>query len=477
MTTLDDELSQYRRWRPLRPGRHPAAFQRLLHHEFAPPAELRKWADSEAQRVARWACDQTSFYPNVLRERGLSAADIRGVDDLPKLPILTKWDVQANSDDMTAKQLPADDRLWGVVESSGTTAQPTRVAMSANSNLMFTHLLHRAYRWHRYDPMAVMASIRRGQYLRDATGQPLENGKTYERSTWQYLGKFFHTGKEIGFCRTNPTDAQIDWLRERRPDYLLCMPGIAEEMAFACVDQPPVDSLQAVRAIGGQVTPQMRKRIETTFGVPVHQNYGLNEVGHVAVRCEAGRYHVHVEHCVVEIVDDDGQPCEVGQRGRIVVTALRNPAMPLIRYDTDDTAEVTDGLCPCGRTLPTFGEIAGRLRRYATLPAGTRDRVRAAIDPLQEMPAEHTRHLRRYQVHQSRDNRFELRLLATGPLPNALHKWMHNAWRDRLGSDEPALTITQVDHIAPSPSGKYLDFTSDCHDETAADDPLRASPR
>ncbi len=52
----------------------------------------------------------------------------------------------------------------------------------------------------------------------------------------------------------------------------------------------------------------MRTHIERSFGVPAHQNYGLNEVGLVAARCEAGRYHVHAENCHVEIIGEDGRP-------------------------------------------------------------------------------------------------------------------------------------------------------------------------
>ena len=174
-------------------------------------------------------------------------------------------------------------------------------------------------------------------------------------------------------------------------------------------------------AISEQMTPPMRRRIERAFSAPVYQNYGLNEIGMVAVRCLAGRYHVHAEHCLVENVDDAGRAMAPGDTGRIVVTALKNPAMPLIRFDTDDLAQVLSGPCPCGRTLPSFGDIAGRYSRIAFLPDGTLGRVAAIRDALETMPREIAGNLRQFQVHQFRDGGFELRLVSQGGMPAEFH--------------------------------------------------------
>src|SRR5262245_47593027 len=109
----------------------------------------------------------------------------------------------------------------------------------------------------------------------------------------------------------------------------------------------------------------MRRHIEATIGAPVEQGYGLNEIGVVATRCSAGRYHVHIDHCHVEILDDDGEPCPPGESGRLIVTGVRNLAMPLIRYDTGDIATSVPGPCSCGLTLPAFGDLVGRYSRIA----------------------------------------------------------------------------------------------------------------
>jgi phenylacetate-CoA ligase len=204
----------------------------------------------------------------------------------------------------------------------------------------------------------------------------------------------------------------------------------------------------------------MRRRIETTTGARVAQNYGLNEIGLAAAQCAAGSYHVHVEHCIIEIVDEAGAPCAPGTAGRLVLTALKNPAMPLLRYDSGDMARGLAGPCPCGRTLPAFTDLIGRYSRIAFLPPGTLPLVGALRAALEELPAPAVRGLRQFQIHQFRDGSFELRLLTAGPLPPGLASTLAAAWRTAGGAAFP-LGIVRVETIARSPGGKFQDFTSD----------------
>jgi phenylacetate-CoA ligase len=142
--------------------------------------------------------------------------------------------------------------------------------------------------------------------------------------------------------------------------------------------------------------------------------------------------------------------------------------MPLIRYDTGDLAEAAGGPCACGRTLPSFGDVAGRYRRFAGLPAGTRQRVYALLGAFDEVPWEMLAFLRRYQIHQDRDNRFTLRVQTTGPIPDAFREHIGRAWEPVAGEPPCALAIVAVDAIGPSPGGKLLDFASDFYTDAFA---------
>jgi phenylacetate-CoA ligase len=238
-------------------------------------------------------------------------------------------------------------------------------------------------------------------------------------------------------------------------------PSIFEEWMVAAGNAPPVDSLEALIGISSQLTSTMRARLRENWGIPIHQTYGLNEIGKVGLRCEFGRYHIHVEHCLVEIVDNHGQPCSPGQVGHVVVTGLRNWAMPLLRYDTDDMAVAVAGPCPCGRTQPSMGEIAGRYHRFQGLPAGTNERVSTLMGAIVTFPASQLVFLRRYQIHQDRHNHFELRLQTLTPIPDPFIAHVRRIWEPVAGVPPLPLRIVSVAAVASAPSGKQLDFTSE----------------
>lgn len=460
---LSVERAEQRRWR-LRPRfAGTTAFDTLLENEFLPPEVQCRSRDEALRNLVGFAAAQVPYYADLLLGAGVDARDIRGAADLPSLPSLSRNTVHENSARLQAKALPPGHLAAGSTQSSGTTGRPTSILHTVQSRGMFALLKQREMRWFRFDPQGIFASIRIASQLpRCADGMPLQDGETCCLPSWPLVGDYFETGPFFGYGITNPLNSQREWLERHRPQYLLSYSESLEHLAFACQQCRPPDSLRGLHAISEQLTPDMRLRIERTFGVPISQNYGLNEVGIVASRCpEGGRYHVHAEHCLVEIVDECGGPCRGGQVGRMLVTGLTNFAMPLVRYDTDDLAEAVDGPCRCGRTLPSFGEVVGRYSRIAFLPEGTLGHVAAVREALAQMPPEFSRDLRQFQVHQYRDLSFEMRVVTVNALPSGFTERIQQAWRAAVSPHHISLRITNVDRIPRSEGGKFQDFTSD----------------
>ena len=126
-----------------------------------------------------------------------------------------------------------------------------------------------------------------------------------------------------------------------------------------------------------------------------------------------------------------------------------------------DLAEAVDGPCPCGRTLPAFGEVQGRYSRIAFLPDGTLAMVGAVRSALEHMPSSLARPLRKFQLHQNEANRFVLRLAVASPLDPEFAKRIQTAWREAASACDWPLKIVEVDDIRLGPGGKFQDFTSD----------------
>jgi phenylacetate-CoA ligase len=462
-TDFQREYEEQQRWKLLpAAARFSDFYADLLENEFRPPEELESRISAMLRRTLQHTANTVPWYRAWSERSGVELTTLGSRDDLPALPVLSKHDLTEAGESLLATSIPSGNKRFGWFASSGTTGKPARVMHCSRSNGMFSLLVQRQHRWFRYDPMLRMATIRiASQNGRREDGSLLPMGESLEASAWRYSGQFFQTGPQAYFNVENPVEVQLEWLKAIRPAYLQSYSESLEHLAFACDGKWPVPEIQKVAAISEQLTPSMRSHIERTMSVSVVQSYGLNEIGLVAIRCEAGRYHWHVEHCIVEILDQDGNPCLPGQRGRIVVTALRNFAMPLLRYDTGDIAEAVIGPCGCGRTLPAFGEISGRYSRIAFLPEATLMKVGGIRTILEEMPADIARNLRQFQVHQTRDGNFELRLLSAGPLNPLFHPLVRQHWEVVQKQAAQSLSIVEVSSISRSPGGKFQDFTSD----------------
>lgn len=462
MTTLAEEREEQRRWR-LRPERAALAeaLASQLEREFAPPETHAADQGRQLARLATFAAAEAPYWSRRFRELRLDPRSLADLAALEALPVLSKGDLLRNAEGLRAQRLPPRERAHSWTSSSGTTGRSARVLHSVSSSFMFTLLRARSVRWFRLDPSATLASIRlASQHPQAREEGSLRDGETRRRDRWRHTGDLFETGPQICFNVTNPVERQLAWLAAERPHYLEAYSETLEHLVFACEGVWPAPSVRKLQALSEQLTPSMRRRIEATTGAPIEQGYGLNEIGLVAVRCEAGRYHVHTEHCVVEIVDDAGKRCAPGATGRVVVSTLVNTAMPLFRYDTGDLAVAASAGCACGRTLPAFGDLAGRYSRIAYLPEGTLGHVGVLREALESAPLEVVRQLRQFQVHQFSDGSFELRVLSVGAMPAEFERAIRAAWRSASG-DAHALRIARVDAIPRSPGGKFQDFTSD----------------
>ena len=459
-TKLELEQSAQHKWVARDAAVDPIA-SRLLEREFLLPGEAMDLEARELARILNFARTEVPWYGAREEWSKLPAGrKALGREVLLELPVLSKLDVQNHFDDLVPRRYPRGHEPFTVNSSSGTTGRPTKVAFSRLAIGIFGFYLQRHMRWFRVNPGWKKAFIRLPHNIpANADGEHLGLGEVYRGQGWMDIAHLFKTGPTVGFSRHNSTEEKLKWLRFEKPDFFMSFPGTLESLVLAAQGKP-VETIKAVRTISATLTPGMRRRIESASGLHPQQNYGLNEIGIVALRCPDGRYHVNSEHCIVEILDKDQQPCAPGQTGRIVVTALTNFAMPLIRYDTGDLGVAVEGACACERTTPGFAEVIGRYRPMHLAPEGTALRVQLITDVIDELSLQTLAGLREYQIHQYRDNSFELRLVTLGEPSSELTGSVQSAW-DRSIGPGVSLKICRVDRIPTSPGGKQQEFSSD----------------
>jgi phenylacetate-CoA ligase len=219
----------------------------------------------------------------------------------------------------------------------------------------------REHLWHRRDLGAKMLVVR-------VEKEPLSLDNWFGD-----VGKdVFRTGPCILLPARWTFDRQLERILQEEPQYLL---GYASNVLgiFRLAEARGVKMpwLREVRSFGEAVPQEMRDYIYNRWELPLTDTYTAREVGYMAVQCpNHDAYHVQSESAIVEVINADGRPCKVGEIGRIIVTPLHNFAMPLIRYDIGDYAEV-GAKCACGRGLPVLRRILGRTRNILRLPDGS----------------------------------------------------------------------------------------------------------
>jgi phenylacetate-CoA ligase len=168
-------------------------------------------------------------------------------------------------------------------------------------------------------------------------------------------------GMNYGCPLHHSPDFMFDWLARKNIRYLSTRPGMAELLAEAALAKGIRPKLEALLTVGGPLTQEVRDICLKAFGLPIRDTYGSTECGNMALDCpQCGVLHLNEEGALFEIVRDDGSACTPGETGRLLVTPFFNYAMPLVRYDTGDYAELAAGPNPCGRPHRSLRRVLGR---------------------------------------------------------------------------------------------------------------------
>ncbi len=391
------------------------------------------------------------FYRNSFERWGLNPSEAHFPDVWQRIPLLQKRDVQLAGTALHSTAVPKTHGRLSAVTTSGSTGQPTMVMTTEFTNFLWRVFTLRDHFWHarRFElPFASIKNTPASQGL-----PPLGiTANSWGTSTQNVIP----TGPGHLLSLASTIEEQAAWLRTVDPGYLLAYPSVLWALAELFESRGwRLPRLQSATTFGEILEPQCRAACQRAFGVDVVDMYSSEEVGYIALQCpEHDHYHVQAENVLVEVLDDDGRPCQPGMTGKVVVTTLHNFAMPLLRYDIGDFAEVGDP-CPCGRGLPVLKRILGRHRNVLVLPNGERRSPTFCDADLEELPA-----FFQFQIVQRTVEDIELNVVRpTGSISPEEHKTVERVIRRALGYP-CKVTVRCVDSIPRSPRGKFELFIS-----------------
>ncbi len=248
---------------------------------------------------------------------------------------------------------------------------------------------------------------------------------------------------------------QLKRILEFKPIGIISYPSdIAGIVAQCEIDNVRIEGLKFISTVGETLSGvERRQKMESFFGVPVHDNYSCQEVGIIAIQCPVSRlYHVMSESLLVEVLNENGQPSREGEVGRLAITDLHNFATPLIRYALGDYAE-RGGVCPCGRGLPALKRIVGRERNLVVKPDGSRSWPLTGFHRFREIAP-----IFQYQFVQHDTEHIEVRLVTERPLTDSEEKALRAHILGALGHPF-IVSFAYFDKCLPlGKNGKFEEF-------------------
>ena len=327
-----------------------------MEHYYSPAIEtasretMRLIQDERLCRQVRHVWDNVPYYRHLMEEKGVTPDDVRSVDDLPKLPMLSKADLR--------DQYPygllgtARENVVRIHSTSGTTGKRVVAFYTQGDIDLWEKCIARAM---------TAAGITKSDTVQVAYGYGLFTGGAGVGGGSHKIGALTIP------MSSGSTDRQIQFMQDLGTTVLCCTPSYAaflgERMRELGVDKDTLDL--RVGIFGAEPwTEEMRRDIEASLGIKAYDIYGLTEISGpgVAFECsEQNGMHVNEDHFYPEIIDPDtGEQLPDGTPGELVFTCLDKEAFPLIRYRTKDICVLSHEKCACGRTLVKMCKPQGR---------------------------------------------------------------------------------------------------------------------
>jgi phenylacetate-CoA ligase len=390
------------------------------------------------------------YYRRLFAAHGITPDAIQTMQDVRRIPILERRTYREQYSQITAGSLPEGMREAGKAYTSGTSGVPIEVLQTNIVHLWWQACLLRDHLWCGIDPRGKLASIRATAKSGAELARLMEGVSMTQWS--RVLVETIETGPAHFMDIHQHPARQLEWLRRVDPNYLLSFPSNLEFLSGLIMQEGVrLPGLRAIQAISETLSDEARQRIERAFGVPVSNTYSCSEAGYVASPCPDGPgFHVHAENVIVEVLDRDGQPCEPGQTGRVVLTTLQNLLCPFIRYAIDDEAEMGPERCSCGRGLPLLNRIIGKERPILRLPDGRVKHSSALTIGLWRAGGFH-----QFQVCQRQLDHVIVRVIPdrtwTSEHPSRIEAAVHEFFEGPLRVD-----VETLDHFELPRSGKLL---------------------
>lgn len=318
--------------------------------ETMPVEEIKKQQSEKLVKQVKRVYENVTYYRSLMDKKGVTPDDIKGIEDLYKLPFLSKSDLR-DAYPYGLLATPLEDCVR-IQSTSGTTGK----------RVVAFYTQHDVDIWEECCARAIVAAGGSKQDVcQVAYGYGLFTG-----------GPGLNGGSHKVGCLTLPmssgfTDRQIQFMLDLNATILCCTPSYAAYIGESLAERgyKPTDNKLKAGIFGAEPwTEEMRRSIEKSLGIKAYDIYGLTETSGpgVSFECEEqSGMHINEDHFLAEIIDPEtGEVLPEGSKGELVFTSLDKEAFPLLRYRTRDICVLSRKKCSCGRTHIKMSKPMGR---------------------------------------------------------------------------------------------------------------------
>jgi phenylacetate-CoA ligase len=401
------------------------------------PSSVEGWKNERLQHVIRIAAEHVPFYRSTFG--GIDWKRVRSESDLPLLPLLEKQSIRQNEGAFIADNV-LREALWKQ-KTSGTTGTSLRIfwpkAMTQQLWAIDEVVVRGVAGVSQQMPRAMMG------------GRPVLPGDTGRPPYWRFNRRWRQLYFSSYHISTKTAPHYVRALEAYGSEWLTGYGSAIAALADSAVKcGMAAHPLKAVIVSGDTLLDEMRHSIETFFRCRCFDQYGQSEGVAVAMECDHGQMHVIPQVGIIEILRDDGSPCEPGEVGQIVATGLLNDAMPLIRYRIGDYAAwKRQGGCPCGNRNPVLTHLEGRTDDYLITSDGRK--IGRLSTAMKRSPTIHSA-----QLVQDRPGHAFFLVRPGAGYSSSDARTVCDDIRERIGSFR--LEVVEVPEIPKTPQGKTV---------------------
>jgi phenylacetate-CoA ligase len=418
-------------------------FNRLLEEfekiEWYTEGELKEYQNEKLRLLIRHCYENVPYYREIMDKNRLTPTDIRSVNDLPKLPILTREEIRNEFPLLMAKNCKRSQLILG--HTSGTTGSPLEFFYDKQICFIKNVVDWRQKKW---------AGINPGDKLALFLGRVVVPVTQKKPPFWRSNRILNHLFFSSFHLSVENLDKYVDKLEQFQPKAIEAYPSTAYILARFLLSRNKTQPLKAVFTSSETLFPQQREAIEKAFECKIFDFYGLAERVVFATECQAHEgHHLNMDFGVTEILAKDGQPASLGEMGRVVGTGLHNYCMPLIRYQTSDISAIKLKRCTCGRGFPLMEDVTTKDEDIVTTKDG-----RLISSSILTHPFKPMHNVTESQIIQEDREHIRIKIVRRPTYEEKDTRYLLEEFRKRVGGDTK-IEIEFVESIPRTQAGKF----------------------